>query len=62
MTILMMTWQEGPCSPTFCECSLGVPYRLHCEEPLIFNEEMGWCDFCYNMCDTCSADCGGCGL
>ena len=52
---------EGECSPYFCECYLGVPYRLTCEEPLVFNIDMGYCDWCYNMCDVCE-ECNECNL
>merc|ERR1712037_816812 len=52
-------FQSAPCSPEFCDCSFGVPYKLTCEDPLVFDEEAQVCNWCYNMCDKCS-DCGGC--
>merc|ERR1711963_180368 len=52
-------FQSAPCSPEFCDCSFGVPYKLTCEDPLVFDEESQVCNWCYNMCDKCS-DCGGC--
>merc|ERR1712203_615993 len=51
-------FQLAPCSPEFCDCSYGVPYKLTCEDPLVFDEEAQVCNWCYNMCDKCS-DCGG---
>merc|ERR1712004_766523 len=52
-------FQSAPCSPEFCDCSFGVPYKLTCEDPLVFDETAQVCNWCYNMCDKCS-DCGGC--
>merc|ERR1712107_974963 len=52
-------FQSAPYSPEFCDCSFGVPYKLTCEDPLVFDEEAQVCNWCYNMCDKCS-DCGGC--
>merc|ERR1712061_59150 len=52
-------FQSAPCSPEFCDCSFGVPYKLTCEDPLVFDEEAQVCNWCYNVCDKCS-DCGGC--
>merc|ERR1711964_273568 len=50
----------GECSNYFCECDEGIPFRLECEPPLVFNEDMGYCDWCYNMCDKCG-ECEECG-
>merc|ERR1712126_666971 len=52
-------FQSAPCSPDFCDCSFGVPYKPTCEDPLVFDETAQVCNWCYNMCDKCS-DCGGC--
>merc|ERR1712029_1240856 len=52
---------EGECSQYFCECSLGVPFRLSCTPPLVFNMDMGYCDWCYNMCNRCG-ECAECNL
>merc|ERR1711874_178956 len=52
-------FQSAPCSPDFCDCSFGVPYKLTCEDPLVFDETAQVYNWCYNMCDKCS-DCGGC--
>merc|ERR1712189_124763 len=30
-------FQSAPCSPEFCDCSFGVPYKLTCEDPLVFD-------------------------
>ena len=38
----------------------GIPFRLECEPPLVFNEDEGYCDWCYNMCDKCG-ECEECG-
>merc|ERR1712192_368527 len=51
--------QSASCSPEFCDCSYGVPYKLTCEDPLVFDETAQVCNWCYNMCDKCT-DCGGC--
>merc|ERR1711887_178796 len=50
----------GECSNYFCECDEGIPFRLECEPPLVFNEDEGYCDWCYNMCDKCG-ECEECG-
>merc|ERR1711934_325882 len=50
----------GPCSGDFCYCSYGVPYLHHCEEPLVFNEKAGVCDWCFDMCDSCGSSCSAC--
>jgi ABC-type nickel/cobalt efflux system permease component RcnA len=29
----------------FCECAHGIPYRLACHEPLLFNPKINVCDW-----------------
>ena len=40
--------------------STGIPYLLKCDEPLVFDEPNQVCNWCYNMCDKCGSNCGGC--
>merc|ERR1711915_943515 len=51
---------RGDCLAEFCDCSYGTPYLLKCEDPLVFDEANQVCNWCYNMCDKCASDCGGC--
>merc|ERR1712027_175705 len=51
------------CSSMYCDCSYGVPYLMHCQEadpPLFFDPAQEVCNWCYNMCDTCSEQCSVC--
>merc|ERR1712221_2096 len=50
-------FKREACGPEFCDCSYGVPYLLHCEEHLVFDEENQICNWCYNMCDDCNVSC-----
>ncbi|TRY75760.1 hypothetical protein TCAL_04786 [Tigriopus californicus] len=37
------------CSAFFCHCSVGHPYLEECQDGLIFNPELGGCDWDYNV-------------
>ncbi len=44
-------FETEACSSTFCSCTNGIGYEQECEDGLVFNPELGGCDWPYNNPD-----------